>query len=193
MTGERNVTMGRIVARAWSDREFKDQLSSDPGAALAKLGIPTPDDMKIIVLENTPRTTHLVLGAPRRVEPRSAIYDIKRFGDTYRDPRLHTLNWVSHDPVHTARIKADPRTALAEMGVEVPAGMTVVVVENTWSLTHLVLPPQPDADALDDATLERVATGDLPSTVRLVALDGSAVDYRLFLGAPRSNGNGSTQ
>ena len=193
MTRERNETMGRIVAKAWSDREFKQQLSSDPDAALAELGIPIPGDMKIVVLENTPRTTHLVLGAPRRTEPRSAIYDIKRFGDTYRDPRLHSLNWVSHDPVHTARIKADPRTALAEMGVEVPAGMTVVVVENTWSLTHLVLPPQPDADALDDATLERLATGELPPTVRHVALDGSTVDYRLFLGAPRSNGDGDTQ
>lgn len=193
MTGERNETMGRIVARVWSDREFQHRLSADPGAALAELGIPTPADMKIVVLENTLRTTHLVLGAPRRAEPQSAIYDIKRFGDTYRDPRLHSLNWVSHDPVHTARIKADPRTALDEMGVEVPAGMTVVVVENTWSLTHLVLPPKPDADALEKVTLERVATGDLPPTVRHVALDGSAVDYRLFLGAPRSNGDGETQ
>ena len=109
MTEERNETMGRIVARVWSDPPFKQRLLSDPGAALGELGIAVPEDMEMVVLENTPETTHLVLGAPRRVEPLSAIHDIKRFGDTYRDPRLHTLNWVSHDPVHTARIKADPR------------------------------------------------------------------------------------
>ena len=181
MTAERNETMGRIVARVWSDPVFKQQLLSDPGAALVELGIAAPEDMEIVVLENTPETTHLVLGAPKRVEPLSALYDIKRFGDTYRDPRLHTLTWVSHDPVHTARIKAEPLEALAQMGVDVPTGMTVIVVENTWTLTHLVLPPQPDAESLDDATLERLAAGHLPPTARHAALDGP-VDYRLFVG-----------
>jgi nitrile hydratase len=181
MVGERNETMGRIVARVWSDAEFKRRLLSDPGSALTELGVATPADMEIVVLENTAETTYLVLGAPKRVEPLSAIYDIKRFGDTYRDPRLHPLNWVSHDPVHTARIKGDPLKALAEMGVEAPAGMTVVVVENTWTLTHLVLPPQPDDGALDDVTLARLAAGHLGPTVRYAALDGP-IDHRLFVG-----------
>ena len=192
MTEERNETMGRIVARVWSDPPFKQRLLSDPGAALGELGIAVPEDMEMVVLENTPETTHLVLGAPRRVEPLSAIHDIKRFGDTYRDPRLHTLNWVSHDPVHTARIKADPLEALAWMGVDVPAGMTVVVQENSWTLTHLVLPPQPDAELLDDATLERVAAGHLPPTTRHAALDGP-VDYRLFVGLTSPIEQGNTQ
>ena len=181
VTGERNETVGRIVAKAWSDPEFKRQILSHPRSALAGLGIAMHRDMEIVALENTAEITYLVLGAPRRAEPVSAIYDIKRFGDTYRDPRLHPLNWISHDPVHTARIKGDPLNALAEMGVEVPPGMTVDVVENTWALTHLVLPPQPHPGALDDAALERLAAGHLGPTVRHAALDGP-IDYRLFVG-----------
>jgi hypothetical protein len=108
MNRDRNKTMGRIMAKAWSDPEFKERLRSDPAATLMELQISVPADMEIVVLENTPEKTYLVLGAPRRVEPLSAIHDIKRFGDSYRDPRMHSLNWVSRDPVHTARVKADP-------------------------------------------------------------------------------------
>ena len=182
MNREQNITMGRIMAKAWSDREFKERLRSGPAAALMELQISVPEDMEIAVLENTRETTYLVLGAPRRMEPLSAIYDIKRFGDTYRDPRLHPLNWVSHDPVHTARIKADPVTALAEMGVDVAEGVTVTVVENSWTRTHLVLPPQPAPSELDDDTLRRVSEGCLGPTVRHAALYG-ALDYRMFANA----------
>ena len=182
MNGERNKTMGKIMAKAWSDPGFKERLRSDPAATLMELRISLPADMEIVVLENTPETTYLVLGAPRRVEPLSAIHDIKRFGDTYRDPRLHPLNWVSHDPVHTARIKSEPVKALAEMGLEVAEGMTVTVVENSWTRTHLVLPPQPAPGELDDDTLRRVSEGWMGPTVRHAALYGS-LNYRLFANA----------
>ena len=180
MTGNGNETMGRILARAWSDAEFKRRLRTDPRTALTELGIPVPRDMQIAVVENTAKATHLVLGAPRRVEPLSGIYDVKRFGETYRDPRLHTLNWVSHDPVHTARIKEDPVKALAEMGLHVPEGMTVTVVENTWTLTHLVLPPQPAAGVLDNTTMKHLKAGRFGPTLGLAALLGP-IDYRLFV------------
>lgn len=180
MTENGNETMGRILARAWSNPDYMQQLQSDPRTALTELKIPVPRDMQIVVLKNTAETTHLVLGAPRRVEPLSEIYNIKRFGETYRDPRLHPLNWVSHDPVHTARIKGHPLKALAEMGVEVPAGMTLVVVENTWSLIHLVLPPQPATGTLDDAIIKHLKAGHFGPTLRHAALDGP-IDYRMFI------------
>ena len=182
MNGQINRTMGKIIAKAWSDPDFEERLRSNPTAALKELRISVPDDMEVVVLENTHDRTYLVLGAPRRMEPISAVHDIKRFGDTYRDPRLHPLNWVSHDPVHTARIKADPVKALAEMGVEVAEGMAVTVVENSWTLTHLVLPPQPAPRELDDDTLRRISDGCLGPTVRHAALYGP-IDYGMFANA----------
>ncbi len=61
--------MGRILSRAWSDRDFKDRLLSDPRAALVEVGIAIPANIEVAILENTERTTHLVLGGARRVEP----------------------------------------------------------------------------------------------------------------------------
>ena len=49
-----------------------------------------------------------------------------------------------NDAAYKATQLSDPRAALAEAGVEVPAGATVKVVENTKDMLHLVLPPPPE-------------------------------------------------
>ena len=55
---------------------------------------------------------------------------------------------------------SDPRAALAEVGVEVPAGTTIKVVENTADTQHVVLPVAPDnASELSIEELEKVAGG----------------------------------
>jgi len=55
MNVERNRTMGKIMAKAWSDPGFKERLRSEPAAALMELQISLPKGMEIAVLENTPR------------------------------------------------------------------------------------------------------------------------------------------
>lgn len=177
---ERNVAMGKIVARAWRDPSFKSRLHESPREALSELGIEIPQSIDIAVLENTSEITHLVLCAPRLLKPRSALSDIESFGDTYRDPRLHPLNWISHDPVHTARLKADPRLALSRMELDAPDGMALVVIENTAKLIHLVLPPPPPEGSLSDDDLDLVADGFMPPTLRHAALDGP-IDYTAFI------------
>ena len=57
-----------------------------------------------------------------------------------------------------AKLLSDPRAALAEAGVEVPAGVTVKVVESTKDTQHVVLPVAPgNAGELSIDELERVA------------------------------------
>lgn len=41
--GEIHGAMGKILARAWSDPAFKQQLLSDADSALGVLGLPAPD------------------------------------------------------------------------------------------------------------------------------------------------------
>jgi len=66
--------------------------------------------------------------------------------------------WTDAD--YKARLIHDPHTALAEAGVEVPAGITVKVVENTADTQHLVLPVAPgNAGELSIDELEKVAGG----------------------------------
>jgi hypothetical protein len=53
-----------IMARAADDNAFRDKLKSDPKGTLEKeLGGSLPDDVKISVLEETPKQVYVVLPA----------------------------------------------------------------------------------------------------------------------------------
>ena len=66
--------------------------------------------------------------------------------------------WTDAD--YKAKLLSDPHAALAEVGVEVPAGNTVKVMENTADTHHLVLPVSPPAAGeLSSEELEKVAGG----------------------------------
>jgi|RhiMethySRZTD1v2_1073278.scaffolds.fasta_scaffold60755_3 hypothetical protein len=62
------------------------------------------------------------------------------------------------DPDFRAQLTADPRLALAaELGFEIPEGVTVHVHEETVYDVHLALPPV--TEDLSDADLELVSGG----------------------------------
>jgi hypothetical protein len=54
---------GQIVARAWSDEDFKQRLLSDPQVVLAEYGMEAPAGIEFQVVEDTPTVQHLVLPA----------------------------------------------------------------------------------------------------------------------------------
>ena len=68
------------------------------------------------------------------------------------------------DPAFKAELIANPAAALKAEGIDVPAGMTVTVVENTDKQFHLVLPPVP-TDELSHEALDAVAGGKAPAPV----------------------------
>jgi hypothetical protein len=63
------------------------------------------------------------------------------------------------DPVFKTRLLADPGPILAEAGITPPPGVNFRVVEDTDTVSHLVLPPPPGSGELSAADLERVAGG----------------------------------
>ena len=48
------------------------------------------------------------------------------------------------------RLISDPAAVLAEYGIDVPEGIELRVVEDTDEVCHLVLPPSPSGDLLDE-------------------------------------------
>lgn len=170
--GPRNETVGRIVAKAWSDPDFAARLLADSGAALRELGIALPAGKAVAAVWNTVSLTNVVLPSPRYTETASAYADIKAFGESYRDPRYAPLDWVSRDPVFQARFEADPATALRRWEIRVSDGMTVSTVRNTLSKAWLVLPAPPDADEMTDDLLDAVATGWIPPAIRYAGIEG---------------------
>jgi Nitrile hydratase, alpha chain len=65
---------------------------------------------------------------------------------------------VWSDPGFKTRLLAAPHAALAELGIAVPAGKTVRVVEDTESVVHLVLRPPPSGE-LSTEDLRNVVGG----------------------------------
>ena len=53
--------LGNVIAKAWSDPEFKERLKAAPTAVLAEMGIALPESVEIEVLENTPGKMYLTL------------------------------------------------------------------------------------------------------------------------------------
>ncbi|MFX1411598.1 MAG: NHLP leader peptide family RiPP precursor [Promethearchaeota archaeon] len=74
------------------------------------------------------------------------------------DPLMSALQRATTDPEYRAALKADPAGVLAEAGVDVPAGITYQVVENTPDTVHIVLPPLVEEDELGGEVLEPRAT-----------------------------------
>ena len=62
------------------------------------------------------------------------------------------------DSAFKARLLADANAALASIGIEVPAGLTIRVVEDTPDVRNYVLPRRQSAE-LSDEHLEAVAGG----------------------------------
>ena len=64
------------------------------------------------------------------------------------------------DEALKARFMSDPKAVLAEHGIDVPAGMSVNVVENTDNTVHITMPQAPaGAGELSDEELAGAAGG----------------------------------
>jgi hypothetical protein len=61
ISAEQQKKYGQLVAKAWSDEEFKRKLLSDPVATLAAAGLPAPAGFEVRVVESTDKIVYLVL------------------------------------------------------------------------------------------------------------------------------------
>lgn len=59
------LNLGRVVAQAWADPDFKQRLKTDPKSVLSENGIHVLRGISIEVVENTPTKTYLTIPTPR--------------------------------------------------------------------------------------------------------------------------------
>jgi nitrile hydratase subunit alpha len=147
-------TGARIVARAWTDPEFKRRLLADATEAANSLGLVDPVGSHLIAVENTPQTHNLVVCTLCSCYPWSVL-------------GLPPVWYKS--PAYRSRAVIDPRGVIAEFGTELPADVEVRVWDSTAELRYLVIPERPGGtEGLSEAALASLVTRDgMIGTARL--------------------------
>jgi len=127
MTGERNkLIWGEIVARAWRDDAFKQQLLADPKAVLTEAGMSLVDGVELQVVQDTPTLRHLVLPvAPDSGQSLSeAELDLVAGGDSVST----TTNVAQTVEVGTTEVEATETTTTTAAEVEVVVAGVIVLI-----------------------------------------------------------------
>ncbi|MFA7267543.1 MAG: NHLP leader peptide family RiPP precursor [Candidatus Nanopelagicales bacterium] len=79
------------------------------------------------------------------------------------------------------RLLADPKSVLAECGIEIPAGVAVRVAESTTEELVLTIPPLLPAGAeLDEDALSETAAGSTPLCIGATVISGVTLGYLVF-------------
>ena len=60
----RRDIIARITSKAWTDEKFKARLLNEPETVLREFGIEVPDDIEIVMHEDSPKREHAVLLSP---------------------------------------------------------------------------------------------------------------------------------
>jgi len=119
----------RLVAKAWSDPEFRKRLIADGRAAAMDLGLTMPPHHRhLVVLENTPHIHNVICCTLCSC---TAFTIIGMPPDWYKDLE------------YRSRVVRQSRTVLKEMGLELPPDMEIRVWDTTADTRYMVLPLQP--------------------------------------------------
>jgi nitrile hydratase subunit alpha len=118
----------RVVARAWSDPDYKTRLLTDATAAIAELGYAGRQGEHMVVVENTPRLHNMV---------------VCTLCSCYPWPVLGLPPVWYKSAAYRARSVIEPRAVLREFGLDLPEEVEVRVWDSTAELRYLVLPERP--------------------------------------------------
>ena len=136
-----------VVAKAWTDPEFKARLIEDATAACAELGVGGLQGEDLVVVANTD-TVHNVITCT--------------LCSCYPWPVLGLPpNWYK-DPAYRAKVVREPRAMLREdFGVDVPDSTEIRVWDSSSEMRYWVLPLRPaGTEALDEKELAALVTRD---------------------------------
>ena len=118
----------RLIARAWTDPEFKARLLDDATSVVQEWKLEGGQVDRLIVKENTASIHNVVVCTLCSCYP-WAILGLP--------PK-----WYK-SPEYRSRIVVEPRTVLGEMGLQLDEGTEIRVWDSSAEVRYLVLPEQP--------------------------------------------------
>jgi nitrile hydratase len=145
----------KVVAKAWTDPDYKQRLLADGTAAIAELGFKGPQGEHMVVLENTAAVHHVV---------------VCTLCSCYPWPVLGLPPSWNKDPAYRSRVVREPRAVLAEWGTELAPDVEVRVHDSSSEVRYLVLPERPaGTESMSEEELAALVTRDAMVGVRKVA------------------------
>jgi nitrile hydratase len=146
----------RVVARAWTDPDFKKRLLEDANAALLEMGYEGRQGETMVVLENTPKIHNMV---------------VCTLCSCYPWPVLGLPPaWYKSFP-YRSRAVSEPRSVLKEFGLELDEDVEVRVWDSTSETRFIVLPERPPGteDMSEEELVEIVNRNSLIGTAKVQA------------------------
>jgi nitrile hydratase len=135
----------RVVARAWSDPDFKARLLEDANDAVDEFDFEI-GQQHLSVVENTPETHNAVVCTLCSCYPWSLLG--------------LPPTWYK-SPQYRSRIVREPREVLSEFGVGLDDSVDVEVWDSSSEIRYMVLPQRPPGtDGLDEGKLAEKVTRD---------------------------------
>jgi nitrile hydratase len=130
----------KVVAKAWTDPDYRQRLLDDGTAAIAELGYSGPQGEHIVVLENRAKVHHVV---------------VCTLCSCYPWPVLGLPPSWYKDPAYRSRVVREPRKLLAELGLTLDEDTEIRVWDSSSEVRYFVLPERPDGT--DDLAEEQLA------------------------------------
>ncbi|MDO6480407.1 nitrile hydratase subunit alpha [Shimia thalassica] len=136
----------KVVAKMWSDPEFRAAMLSDPMPLLEEMGFYGRQGEHMVIVENTDDVHNVV---------------VCTLCSCYPWPLLGIPpGWYKSD-AYRSRVVREPRKVLQEFGVNIPEETSVRVWDSTAEIRYLVVPQRPaGTEGLDETALEALVTRD---------------------------------
>ena len=136
----------RVVARAWSDPEYKERLLQDGTKAIAELGFQGAEGSEIVVLENTSNVHNAV---------------VCTLCSCYPWPVLGLPPTWYKSFAYRSRMVIEPREVLKEFGLDVEESIEVRVWDSNAEIRYMVLPERPSGtEGMGEDELAELVTRD---------------------------------
>ncbi|WP_162570640.1 nitrile hydratase subunit alpha [Variovorax sp. SRS16] len=136
----------KVVARAWTDAEYRKRLLADGTAAIAELGFQGGQGEHMVVLENTPLVHNVT---------------VCTLCSCYPWPTLGLPPVWYKSSAYRSRVVIEPRKVLSEFGLSIEDEVEVRVWDSNAEMRYLVLPMRPaGSDGLSEDALAGLVTRD---------------------------------
>ena len=145
----------KVVAKAWTDSEYRARLLDGATAAIAELGFKGPQGEHMVVLPNEEKVHNVV---------------VCTLCSCYPWPVLGLPPSWYKDPAYRSRVVREPRAVLSEMGLDLADDVEIRVWDSSSEVRFLVLPQRPaGTESLSEDQLAELVTRDAMVGVAVVA------------------------